>query len=169
MPIFIGRGAPFSEFARFHSLPPASAASSRRQPHVELAAGCLGIAQQGGSGLPCDHGRASSRARAANRYAAMRGARHIDSKCLFHSRGTEALCTVPLQCHSKQCANKHLRPPTARSDTVAFILPSLALRSADQDGTATYFPLSSQVIKRMAIIVPDLVKTRVDTPISARS
>ena len=31
---------------------------------------------------------------------------------------------MPLQCHPKQCADKHLRPSTARSDTVAFILPS---------------------------------------------
>ena len=37
---------------------------------------------------------------------------------------SEAFCTVPLQCHPKQCADKHLRPPTARNDTVAFILPS---------------------------------------------
>src|SRR6266404_5203652 len=36
-----------------------------------------------GSGLPCDHGRTSCRARAANRYAAMGGARDIDSEHFF--------------------------------------------------------------------------------------
>jgi hypothetical protein len=66
----------------------------------------------------------SCRARAANRYAAMGGARDIDSKRLFRRSGTRAFCTVPLQCHPKQCADKHLRPSTARGDTVAFILPS---------------------------------------------
>jgi hypothetical protein len=48
------------------------------------------------SGLPCDHDRTSSLGRAANRYAALDGARDIDSKRLFRERGTAPFCTVPL-------------------------------------------------------------------------
>jgi hypothetical protein len=62
-----------------------------------------------GSGLPCDHGRRSCRARAANRYATMGGDGDIDSDHLFLSLKRHwAFCTVPLQCHPKQCADKHL-------------------------------------------------------------
>jgi hypothetical protein len=78
-----------------------------------------------GSSLPCDHGRKSCRARATRRYAANDGPRNVDFECFLGSSGTRPLHTVPLQCHPKQCADKHLRLSTARSDTVAFILPSL--------------------------------------------
>jgi hypothetical protein len=64
------------------------------------------------------------RTRASRRYAANDGARNVDLECFLGSSGTMPVHTVPLQCHPKQCADKHLRPPTARSDTVAFILPS---------------------------------------------
>jgi hypothetical protein len=77
-----------------------------------------------GSGLPRDHGRTSCRARATRRYAANDGPRNVDFECFLGSSGTRPLHTVPLQCHPKQCADKHLRLSTARSDTVAFILPS---------------------------------------------
>ncbi len=63
-----------------------------------------------GSGLPCDHGGASCRARATRRYAANDGARNIDFECFLGSSGTRPLHTVPLQCHPNQCAGKHLRP-----------------------------------------------------------
>src|SRR5438105_11711298 len=43
---------------------------------------------------------------------------------LSRSSGTRRLLMVPLQRHPNQCPDKHLRPPTARSDIVAFILPS---------------------------------------------
>src|SRR5882762_200439 len=69
---------------------------------------------------PCDHGRTSCRARATRRYAG-----NVDFECFLGSSGTRPLHAVPLQCHPKQCADKHLRPPTAQSDTVAFILPSI--------------------------------------------
>ena len=84
----------------------------------------LTVHRWSGSGLPCDHGHTSCRARATRRYAANDGARKVDFECFLGSSGTRPLHTVPLQCHSKQCVNRHLRPPTARSDTVAFILPS---------------------------------------------
>ena len=54
-----------------------------------------------GSGLPCDHGRTSSRARATRRYAANDGARNVDFECFLGSSGTRPLHTVPLQCHPK--------------------------------------------------------------------
>jgi hypothetical protein len=61
-------GAPLYDFARYRGLSFAHAASGRRQPHVELAAGRLGIAQKrlgarqrltafesGDCGLACAH------------------------------------------------------------------------------------------------------------------
>jgi hypothetical protein len=77
-----------------------------------------------GSGLPCDLGRTSHRARATKRHATNDGARNADFECFLSSSGTRPLHAVPLQCYPKQCAGKGLRPPTARSDIVAFILPS---------------------------------------------
>jgi len=62
---------------------------------------------------------------ATRRNAANDGARNVDFECFLGSSGTRPLHTVPLQCHPKPCADKHLRPSTARSDTVAFILPSI--------------------------------------------
>lgn len=74
-----------------------------------------------GSGLPGDHGRTSCQARATGRYAANDGAWNVDFECFLGSSGTKPLHRVPLQCHPKQCADKHLRPPTARSDIVAYL------------------------------------------------
>jgi hypothetical protein len=83
-----------------------------------------------GRGLPCDHGRTSRQARATRRYAANDGARNVDFECFLGSGGTRPLHAVPLQCRPNQCANRHLPPPTAPSDIVAFILPSLGLWGA---------------------------------------
>ena len=69
---------------------------------------------------------------ATRRNAANDGARNVDFECFLGSSGTKLLHTVPLQCHPKQCADKHLRPPTARSDTVAFILPPIPGSQARQ-------------------------------------
>ena len=66
----------------------------------------------------------SRRARATRRHAANDGARNVDFECFLGSSGTRPLHAVPLQCHPNQCADKHLPPPTAPSDIVAFILPS---------------------------------------------
>ena len=74
-----------------------------------------------GSGLPCDHGWHPCQTCATRRYAASDGARNVDFECFLGSNGTRPPNTVPLQCHPKQCAAKHLRPLTVRSDTVAFI------------------------------------------------
>src|SRR3981081_4607029 len=63
------------------------------------------------SGLPCDHGQTSCRARATRRYVANDGARNVDFECFLGSSGTRPLHTVPLQRHPKQCADKNLRPP----------------------------------------------------------
>lgn len=78
-----------------------------------------------GSGLPGDHGRTSCQARATGRYAANDGAWNVDFECFLGSSGTKPLHRVPLQCHPKQCADKHLRPPTARSDIVAYLAVNL--------------------------------------------
>ena len=43
---FILTGAPLYDFVRYRCLPFANTASSSRQPHVELVAGRLGVAQQ---------------------------------------------------------------------------------------------------------------------------
>jgi hypothetical protein len=75
-----------------------------------------------GSDLPRDHGRRSCRARVTRRYAANDGARNVDFECFLGSSGTRLLHAVPLQCHPKQRADKHLRPPPARRDIVALYL-----------------------------------------------
>jgi hypothetical protein len=71
------------------------------------------------------------------------------------SSGTRPLHTVPLQCHPRQRADKRLRPPTARSDIVAFILPSIpnlgrrshSGRSNVVYSTLRYFPPPKSRIK----------------------
>ena len=94
-------------------------AASRRSRSREARA--LTAFRWSGSGLSCDHGGHPCRACATRRYATNDGARNVDFECFLGSNGTMPLHTVPLQCHPKQCADKHLRHPTARSDTVAFI------------------------------------------------
>src|SRR5258708_34875721 len=85
------------------------------------------------------------RARATRRYAASDGARNVDFECFLGSSGTRPLHTVPLQCHPKQCADKHLPTPTARSDTVAFILPSKTNRKRPNLARLSESALSFQI------------------------
>lgn len=89
-------------------------AASRRSR--SRAARALTAHRWSGSGPPCDHGRTSCRrARATRRYTANDGARNVDFEQFFGLSGTRSLHAVPLQCHPKQCADKHLQPPAARS------------------------------------------------------
>jgi hypothetical protein len=104
---------------------PAEHSQGRKRRSRSRTARALTVHRWSGCGLPCEHGRTSCRARATRRYAANDGARNVDFECFLGSSGIRPLHTVPLQCHPKQCADRHLRPPTARSDIVAFILPSI--------------------------------------------
>jgi hypothetical protein len=120
-------GAPFGVFGR-KSLPTIEVAMAlevamaRRSvlPPPRFRRACRGR-RWSGSGLPCDHGHTSCRARATRRYAANDGARNVDFECFLGSNGTRPLHKVPLQCHPKQCADRHLRPrrPGATSSVLS--------------------------------------------------
>jgi len=94
-----------------------------------LAPSLLRVGFEGLDGAPLVRQRPPRRswpdvceARATRRYAANDGAWNVDFECSLGSSGTKPLHRLPLQCHPKQCADKHLRPPAARSDIVAFFL-----------------------------------------------
>jgi len=74
-----------------------------------------------GSGLPCDHGRTSCRARATRRYAANDGVRNVDFECFLGSSGTMPLHTVapPLACKDAQTNTFDPRRPGATSSLLS--------------------------------------------------
>jgi hypothetical protein len=114
------------------------AASRRSRRSRSRAARALTALRWSGSGLPCDHGRTSRRARATRRYAANDGARNVDFECFLGSSGTRPLHAVPLQCHPNQCADKHLpprRPKRHRRYYLAVSPPTTTVRTLHPEMT----------------------------------
>jgi hypothetical protein len=62
-------------------------------------------------------------------------------ECFLGSNGTRPFRTVPPQCHPNQHADKHLRPPTPRSNIVA-----LSCRPSQSKSAPPTFGRSCQVL-----------------------
>jgi hypothetical protein len=94
-------------------------AASRRSR--SRAARALTALRWFGSGLQCDHGRTSRRARATRRHAANDGARNVDFECFLGSSGTRPLHAVPLRAIqiNVQTNTCHPRRPRATSSLLS--------------------------------------------------